>query len=63
MNRRVELAFGSGQFVCMGRPIALVEAYKALAEVSTASLRGGERLGGTDERSCCGGMIGRWLTL
>lgn len=33
MHRRVELAFGSGQFVCMGRSIALVETNKALAEV------------------------------
>ena len=34
MHRRVDLAFGSGQFVCMGRSIALIEAFKALAEVS-----------------------------
>ncbi len=34
MQRRVELAFGSGQFVCMGRMIALISTYKALAEVS-----------------------------
>ena len=36
MHRRVDLAFGSGQFVCMGRSIALIEAYKALAEVSAS---------------------------
>ena len=46
MNRRVELAFGSRQFVCMGRPIALVETYKALAEVSATVL---EMRDGTDE--------------
>ena len=36
MQRRVELAFGSGQFVCMGRAIALISTYKALAEVSAS---------------------------
>ena len=34
MNRRVELAFGSGQFVCVGRTIALVELGKVIADVS-----------------------------
>lgn len=34
MVRRVELAFGSGQFVCLGRMLGLVEVNKALAEVS-----------------------------
>lgn len=34
MVKRVELAFGSGQFVCVGREIALVEVHKAIAEVS-----------------------------
>jgi hypothetical protein len=36
MLRRIDLAFGSGQFVCMGRAIALIEIHKTLAEVSTA---------------------------
>jgi cytochrome P450 len=34
MNRRVELAFGSGQFVCIGRGIAMVEVGKVIGEVS-----------------------------
>lgn len=34
MIRRIDLAFGSGQFVCVGRAIAFVEIYKTLAEVS-----------------------------
>jgi cytochrome P450 len=34
MIRRVELAFGSGQFLCVGRGIAMVELGKVLAEVS-----------------------------
>ncbi|KAL2168163.1 hypothetical protein VTG60DRAFT_331 [Thermothelomyces hinnuleus] len=34
MNRRVELAFGCGQFICVGRAIALVEAGKVIGEVS-----------------------------
>ena len=34
MNRRVELAFGSGQFVCVGRGIAMVEVGKVIGEVS-----------------------------
>ena len=36
MNRRIELAFGSGQFVCMGRNIGLVGISKTLAEVSAS---------------------------
>jgi cytochrome P450 len=35
MLRRIDLAFGSGQFVCVGRAIAYIEIYKTLAEVST----------------------------
>jgi cytochrome P450 len=34
MNKRVELVFGSGQFVCVGRGVAMVELNKVLAEVS-----------------------------
>jgi cytochrome P450 len=34
MNRRVDLVFGSGQFVCVGRGVAMVELNKVLAEVS-----------------------------
>ena len=34
MIRRVDLAFGSGQYVCLGRAIAHVEINKALIEVS-----------------------------
>lgn len=35
MHRRVELGFGSGQFVCVGRGIAVVELGKGVAEVSS----------------------------
>jgi hypothetical protein len=34
MIRRADLAFGSGQYVCLGRAIAHVEINKALIEVS-----------------------------
>ncbi|KAL2135823.1 hypothetical protein VTI74DRAFT_6752 [Chaetomium olivicolor] len=33
MNRRVELAFGSGQFVCVGKGIAMVEVGKVIGEL------------------------------
>ncbi|KAK4141921.1 cytochrome P450 [Dichotomopilus funicola] len=34
MTRRMELAFGCGQYVCVGKAIAMVEAGKVLGEVS-----------------------------
>ncbi len=34
MIRRVDLAFGSGQYMCLGRGIAHVEINKAMVEVS-----------------------------
>jgi cytochrome P450 len=40
MHRRVELGFGSGQFVCVGRGIAVVELGKGVAEVSCFLLHG-----------------------
>jgi cytochrome P450 len=50
MHRRVELGFGSGQFVCVGRGIAVVELGKGVAEVSCFLLSGALLLAGVEGR-------------
>ena len=53
MNRRVELAFGSGQFVCVGRGVAMVELGKVLGEVGLFSCC----------FSCCFVLLCLWMRM